>query len=188
MLSSASSQATFTAMDHSTEEEWRLIASETVANWPRVAEQILSMLAQLESITDGFAVNQLVHSLQTATRAERDGADDEVIVASLCHDIGKVISVANHPRIAAEILRPYVRAEVASMIEAHQDFQGKHYYSYLGMDPTLRSNHVDAPWYSLAERFADDWDQTSFDPSYDTLPLEHFEPIVRRVFAQPRSM
>jgi len=180
--------STFTAMEHSTQEQWSTIATETVSNQPRVAETILAMLAGLATITDGFAVDQLMHALQTATRAEEAGADEEVIVASLCHDLGKAISVANHPRIAAEILRPYVRPEVYQMILVHQDFQGKHYYAFLGMDPNLREQHEGAEYYDLAQRFADDWDQTSFDPNYPTQPLEHFAPMVRRVFAQARSI
>ena len=93
-----------------------MIGRETMANQGRVADGILAMLRSLADITDGFAVDQLTHSLQTATMAERAGADDEVIVASLCHDIGKAVSVPNHPRIAAEILKPYVRSEVVEMI------------------------------------------------------------------------
>src|SRR5919202_1661219 len=91
-------------------------------------------------------------------------ADPEVVVASLCHDIGKAVSVPNHPAIAAEILKPYVRDEVYWMILAHQDFQGRHYYNYFGKDPDARDRYRGAEWFSLAERFADDWDQTSFDP------------------------
>ena len=179
---------TFARMDESTREQWMVIAEETVANQPRVAEQILSMLRSLATITDGFAVDQLAHALQTATLAEDAGMDEQVIVASLCHDIGKLISVPNHPRIAAEILRPYVRDDVYWMIRAHQDFQGKHYYEHLGMDPDLRRNHVDKPWFDLARQFADDWDQTSFDPSVTPRPLEHFEPLVRSVFSKPHSI
>ena len=126
--------------------------------------------------------------MQTATRAERAGADDEVVVASLCHDIGKIVSVFNHPAIAAEILKPYVRSEVYEMIRTHQDFQGRHYYEYMGADPNAREKHrgeLDAETFALTERFADEWDQTSFDPDYDTLPLEHFEERVRKVFATP---
>ncbi len=173
---------TFTRMDESTGQQWQVIVEETVANQPRVADQVLSMLRSLADITDGFAVDQLTHSLQTATRAEEDGADTQMIVASLCHDIGKAVSVLNHPRIAAEILRPYVRDEIFRTIETHQDFQGRHYYAHLQMDPELRRQYEGEPWYPLAERFADDWDQTSFDPDYPTLPLEHFEPMVRQVF------
>ncbi len=121
----------------------------------------------------------------TATRAERDGADDAVVIAALCHDIGKAVSVPNHPRIAAEILKPYVRDEVYKMILVHQDFQGRHYYHHFGGNPDSRESYRGEPWFALGEQFADDWDQTSFDPDYDTLPLEHFEARVREVFAHP---
>ncbi|MGH2685087.1 MAG: HD domain-containing protein [Actinomycetota bacterium] len=183
--------STFTRMDESTAEQWATIGMETTKNQPRVAEQVLRMLRGLEDITDGFAVDQLVHSLQTATRAEEAGADKEVVVASLCHDIGKIISVFNHPAIAAEILRPYVRPEVAEMIRIHQDFQGRHYYHHFGGDTNAREQHretLDAATFELAERFADEWDQTAFDPDYDTEPLEHFEPLVREVFAQAKML
>ena len=177
----------FTRMDESTAEEWAVIGRETMANQRRVADTVLSMLRGLADITDGFAVDQLTHCLQTATLAERAGADDELVVASLCHDIGKAVSVPNHPRIAAEILRPYVREEVRWAIEVHQDFQGRHYYHHLGGDPTAREQYRDHPSFPLAERFADEWDQIAFDPAYDTLPLAHFEPLVRVVFANPSS-
>ena len=175
-------------MDVSTREQWMAIVGETISAQPRVARQLLDMVRGLSSVTDGFSVDQMVHALQTATRAERDGADEQVVVASLLHDVGKLISVPNHPRIAAEILRPYVRDEVYAMIAYHQDFQGRYYYEYLGMDPNLREQHRDQPWYELAERFADSWDQTSFDPDYDHEPLEHFEPMVHHVFARAHSL
>jgi predicted HD phosphohydrolase len=174
-------------MDESTAEQWQTIMVETIEHQPRVADRILAMLASLEEITDGFAVDQLVHSLQTATRAEEAGASTEVVVASLCHDIGKAVSVMNHPRIAAEILRPYVSDDTFNMILAHQDFQGRHYYEYMGQDPDARNKYEGASWYALAEQFADDWDQTSFDPDYPTKPLSHFEPMVREVFAALHS-
>ena len=164
------------------------IAEVTTANQPRVATAVLAMLESLSSVTDGFAVDQLTHCLQTAARAEEAGADEEVIVAALLHDVGKAISVPNHPRIAAEILRPYVREEVAMMIEVHQDFQGRHYYHHLGLDPNARDQYVGQPWYALAERFADEWDQTSFDPDGPIPPLEHFAPMVQRVFASPHRI
>src|SRR5580693_10449890 len=134
-------------MDESTAAEWQTIVGETIEHQPRVADRVLGMLASLEEITDGFAVDQLVHSLQTATRAEEAGASTEVVVASLCHDIGKAVSVMNHPRIAAEILRPYVSDETFHMILAHQDFQGRHYYEYLGQDPNARVQYEGQPWY-----------------------------------------
>lgn len=133
--------ATFTRMDASTAEQWAVIGTETAKNQSRVADRVLMLLRSLEEITDGFAVDQLTHCLQTATRAERDGADREVVVASLCHDIGKAISVPNHPAIAAEILKPYVRPEVYDAIRVHQDFQGRHYYAHFGGDPNAREKH-----------------------------------------------
>ena len=75
------------------------------------------------------------------------------------------------------------------MIRVHQDFQGRHYYGHFGGDPDAREKHRDelsAEEWALAERFADEWDQKAFDPAYDTLPLEHFEPKVRQVFARAR--
>jgi predicted HD phosphohydrolase len=176
--------ATFTSMDVSTRDEWLEIGRQTAENQPRVAERILGMLRSLADIQDGFVTDQLTHCLQTATMAERAGADDEVVVAALCHDIGKAISVANHPAIAAAILKPYVRPEVHFMIEAHQDFQGKHYYAHFGGNPDAREQYRDHPSFDLAARFADEWDQKAFDPAYDTLPLEHFEPKVREIFAK----
>ena len=177
----------FTRMDESTADQWAVIGTEIFKNQGRVADRVLMLLESLSEITDGFATDQLTHCLQTATRAERAGADQEVVVASLCHDVGKAISVHNHPAIAAEILKPYVREDVYKMILVHQDFQGRHYYEHFGGDPNAREKHretLDADQFELAERFADEWDQVAFDPDYDTLPLEHFEPLVRRIFAR----
>ena len=128
-----------------------------------VADRILALLRSMESLTQGFAINQLQHSLQTATRAERGGADLDMIVASLCHDIGKTISNANHPAIAAEMIRPWVSPEAYWVVKVHQDFQGLHYYARMGLDPMMRRKHEGHPAYDLAAKFADDWDQTAFD-------------------------
>jgi predicted HD phosphohydrolase len=188
MTQTTSAPTSFTRMDESTAEQWAAIGKETFANQERVAERVLAMLRSLGDITDGFATDQLTHCLQTATLAERSGADDEWVVASLCHDIGKAVSVPNHPGIAASILKPYVREEICEVIRTHQDFQGRHYFHHFGADPNAREQYRDEPWFSLGERFADEWDQIAFDPNYDTLPLEHFEDRVRKVFAQPHSM
>jgi len=175
----------FPSMDVSTADQWAVIGKETMNNQGRVAERILGLLESLSQVTDGFAVDQLTHCLQTATRAEEAGANDEWVVASLCHDIGKAISVPNHPRIAAEMLRPYVDPAIAAVITAHQDFQGRHYYHHFGLDPNQRDKYRDEPWFAQAERFADEWDQNSFDPDYPTESLEHFAPKVRAVFGNP---
>src|SRR5205823_14584068 len=127
-----------------------VIGAEHARLQSEVADRALDMLRSLKDFVGGFATDQLTHCLQTATRAERDGADEETVVASLCHDIGKAVSVPNHPAIAAEILKPYVRDEVYKMILVHQDFQGRHYYAHFGGDPDARETHRD-------ELTSDEW-------------------------------
>jgi predicted HD phosphohydrolase len=178
---------TFTRMDESTAEQWAVIGHETMAAQPQVAEHVLTLLDRLGDMTLGFAVDQRTHCLQTATLAERAGADDEMVVAALCHDLGKYVSVANHPAIAAEMLKPFVRDDVYHAIRVHQDFQGKHYYQHFGGNPDAREKYAGEPWFELAARFADEWDQKAFDPDYDTLPMEHFEPKVRAIFGNPKN-
>ncbi len=149
-----------------------------------VPDRVLDLLRSMGTLHQGFAVSQLDHSLQTATRAERDGADLDMVVASLCHDIGKTFSNMNHPAIAAEMLRPWVSDEAYWVVKYHQDFQGRHYYGRIGMDPEMRRRHEGHEHYDMAARFADVWDQTAFDPEYVSEPLEHFEPMVREVFSR----
>jgi len=151
----------------------------------QVPDRILGLLRATDGLVQGFQVTQLGHGLQTATMAERAGADVDMVVASLCHDMGKVISNANHPAIAAEMIRPWVSDEAYWVVKVHQDFEGMHYYDRMGLDPMMRRKHADHPYYELAERFADQWDQFAFDPDYPTMPLEHFEPMVREVFGRP---
>jgi predicted HD phosphohydrolase len=176
----------FTRMDQGKIEDWMAIGQAVTQRQSSMPSIIKKMLLQLEEQVDGFAVNQLQHCLQTATRAVRDGASEELTIAALCHDIGKVISVENHPAIAAEILKPYVSTEVYEIVRTHQDFQGRHYYALMGKDPDARRQYANEPWYERACVFTDGWDQTSFDPEYDTLPLSHFEPSIDRIFARPK--
>ena len=185
MLLNEELNMSFTRMDQGKIEDWMVIGHAVTTRQAAFPQIIKSMLLQLEQQVDGFAVNQLHHALQTATRAARDGASQEMIVAALCHDIGKVISVENHPAIAAEILRPYVSRETYEVIRTHQDFQGRHYYALMGKDPDARRQYASEPWYEAACVFTDGWDQASFDSAFDTLPLSHFEPMIDRVFAAP---
>ena len=174
----------FTRMDQGRVEDWMLIRDAVFERQAGMPGIIKAMLARLEEQVDGFAVNQLEHGLQTATRAVRAGASEELIVASLCHDIGKVISPANHAGISAEILKSYVSGETYEIIRTHQDFQGRHYYALMGKDPEARRQYANEPWYQQACQFTDEWDQVAFDPEFDTLPLSHFEPMIDRVFAR----
>ena len=174
----------FTRMDQGQIADWMIIGQAVAQRRAAMPQMIRKMLGQLEEQVDGFAVNQLEHSLQTATRAVRAGATEELIVAALCHDIGKVVSLENHPAIAAEILKPYVAPETYEIVRTHQDFQGRHYYALLGKNPLAREQYTNQPWFDAACQFTDEWDQTSFDPDYDTLPLSYFEPMIDRVFSR----
>jgi predicted HD phosphohydrolase len=177
-----------TRLDGTTADDLAGIARDTIAFQPQVAENVLAMLRALDTVVLGFPVDQLTHNLQTAALAEAAGADDEMVIAALCHDVGKAIGIPNHPRVAAEILRPYVREEVRWVVEVHQDFQGKHYFEHIGMDPDAREKHAGHEWFDMAARFADEWDQVAFDPAYDTPPLKHFEELLRSVFSRPRIL
>lgn len=172
----------FTRMDESSREQWMFIAEETYKEQENVPLGVLQMLRKLGDIYGGFGVSQLHHALQTATMAKRANATDEVVLASLCHDVGKAISIPNHGEISASILRKYVSPDVYQVILTHQDFQGRHYYEFFGQPANLRDQYRAQPWFALAEKFTDEWDQLAFDPKYPVLPLEEFEPLVRQFF------
>jgi predicted HD phosphohydrolase len=176
----------FTRMDASDREQWNFIYQETVRVQEQVPQQILSMLRSLGDVYAGFGVSQLHHALQTATMARRDNASDEMVLAALCHDVGKAISIPNHAEISAAILRKYVSKDTHQIILTHQDFQGRHYYEYFGQSGALRERHKDEPWYAAAEIFTDSWDQAAFDPTYRVLPLEEFTPLVTQFFGAYR--
>lgn len=150
----------------------------------RLPDRILSALRALDDGLDGYRVTRLGHSLQCATRAEADGADEEMIAGALIHDLGDNLAPENHSRCAAEIIRPYVRAEVTWVVEHHGLFQKVYYAHFLGQDPELRCAYRDHPYYESCVRFCERWDQAAFDPDYPTLPIEHFEPLVRAIFSR----
>jgi len=176
---------TFRRMDEATVEQWYEIDRFERIAGPRTVDRVIRLLESLSSITDGFSVDRLTHCLQTAARAEAAGVDREWVVAALCHDTGMAISGHNHAPIAAEILRPYVRSDIVEVVRTHDDFQGRYYYELFGGNPDARLKYQDARWFSLAERFSDEWDQVSFDPDYPTPPLSHFEPAIRMIFTEP---
>ena len=168
-----------------TQQDWIEIYQGAVPHNREFASRMLDLLVRLETIQGAFAVNQLVHCLQTATRAERSGASDELVLAALCHDVGKVIFDPNHGAIAAEMLKPFVSTDTYHLVLHHTDFEGRYYFGFFGANAEARLKHQGQPWFLDATRFADEWDQVSFDPKYDTCPLSHFEPLVQDLLAVP---
>jgi predicted HD phosphohydrolase len=153
----------------------------------RRAERIIAGLESLADVCDGGDISELEHALQTATRAERAGADDEVVLGALLHDVGKVFGDAGHPEASAAVLSPHVRHDVIQVVRHHRDFTARH-WQQLGLgDADPRDVHRDQPWFPLAEQFVDEWDMASFDPDYDSLPLSHFVPLVERLAVEPRT-
>jgi len=148
-------------------------------------DRLLAALARLDHSLLGYPVSRLGHSLQAATRALRAGADDELIVAALIHDIGDDLAPYNHSQIAAAIIRPYVRPEVTWIVEQHGLFQTYYFAHHSGGDRHARDKFRDHPWYQACKDFCADWDQCSFDPRYPTEPLSTFEPRLREIFSRP---
>ena len=174
----------FTRMDDSNRDQWLAIGKATMELQTEVPKRILSMLRDLEHVRGGFGVDQLHHALQTATMARRANASDELVLISLCHDIGKAISIPNHAAIGAEIVRPYVSKDAYEIMRTHQFFQGRHYFQHFGASTSMRDKFRDEPWFAQAEQFTDEWDQAAFDPSYPVLPLAEFEPLVTQFFGR----
>ena len=134
----------------------------------------------------GYQVDRYTHSLQSATRAESDGADEETVVCALLHDLGDVIAPDNHSEVIASILRPYISEKNHWVLKHHGLFQGYYYFHHMGGDRNARERYKDHPFYQDCVDFCEKWDQTSFDPDYPTLPLEYFKPMVRKVLTAPK--
>lgn len=172
----------FRQMKDGSKEEFMFLEKHENEYAKGLADRILRALERLESSLSGYQVSRLEHSLQTATRAEVDGADEEMILAALVHDIGDDLSPYNHSQYAASILRPYVRPEVTWIINQHGLFQNHYYIHFFGGDPNERDYLKDHQWFQACVDFCEKWDQASFDPDYPTKPLKHFEPLVRKIF------
>lgn len=151
----------------------------------RRAEQALSMLRTLATVCDGGEISELDHALQVATRAERAGGGEELVVAALLHDIGKVFGDAGHGEIAAAVLEPHIRPDVVAAIRHHTAFTARHWKSIPPGEADPRDRFAEEGWYELACQFADEWDMQSFDPRYDSHPLEHFTPLVEKWIKEP---
>ena len=76
----------FTEMKKGSKEDYELLAEYEKNYVNELPDRILESLKNLDNSVDGYQVTRLEHSLQSATRAEKDGADEEMIVATLLHD------------------------------------------------------------------------------------------------------
>jgi len=178
----------FTRMEDGTAEDWALIESYETDFYAALPDRILASVDALKDSFGGYQVTRYTHSLQAATRARRDGRDEEYVVAALVHDIGDDLAPYTHGEMVAAVLKPFVRQELCWMVKHHGVFQ-MHFFSYLSeSDRNLRDRWRDHPNFDLTAEFCERYDQASFDPDYDTLPIAEVEPMVRRIFAEPRYL
>ncbi len=185
--SQTTKKVSFTAMDQGTRSEYDLVFAHEASNSQQIADRALGWLEQMEGESP-YRISRLEHALQTATRAELDGADQETIVCALLHDIGDVLGPANHSQIAAALLRPYVSEQNYWVVAHHGLFQGYYWFHHYDRDRNARDRFRDNPYYQACVDFCERWDQCSFDPDFPSKPLSHFEPMVRALFArEPRE-
>ena len=174
----------YTRMADGTREDYELLRDLAAPFRATLVDRILLYMDTLHEGFPGERVDRYEHSLQTATRALRDGADDETIVAALLHDIGDQLAPSNHAQFAASVLRPYVRPVTYWLVQHHGIFQGYFYFHHIGKDRFEREKYRNHPAFERTIEFCDRWDQESFDPDYDTMPLDTFVPMLRRIFAR----
>ena len=172
-------------MEDGTREDYELLDRSEREYVRGLPDRVLAALMKLDQSLPGYPVSRLGHSLQAATRALNDGADDELIVAALIHDVGDELAPYNHSEIAAGIIRPYVRPEVTWIVEQHGLFQTYYYAHHSGRDRNAREKLRGHPWFQACMDFCANWDQCSFDPGYASEPLSTFESRLRDIFSRP---
>jgi predicted HD phosphohydrolase len=180
-------RARFTRMEDSTAAEWQLIGGEFLQFAKKLPDRLMAHLRLLENDYGGFPVDRYTHCLQTATRALRDGRDEDYVVCALLHDIGDTLGTFNHADIAAAIVKPFVSEANHWMVQNHAIFQGYNFFHHIGMNRDMRDMFKGHANYARTEEFVALYDNPSFDANAETLPIAEFEPMLRRVFAQPRQ-
>jgi predicted HD phosphohydrolase len=170
-------------MVDSTKADWEAIARADAEYAQQLPEWLLSHLTLLEDDRHGFAIDRFQHSLQSATRAYRDGRDEEYVTCALMHDVGSALAPQDHAAFAAMILRPFVSEQNHWMLQQHSTFQGYYFFHHFGLDRNIRDQFSGHPWFEYTAQFCHLYDQVAFDPDYDNMPLEAFAPMVHRTLA-----
>ncbi len=176
--------AAYTRMDEGGVEDYALLDALAKPYIAKTSQRVLVHLGLLADGLCGNLIDRYQHSLQTATRALRAGECEEIVVAALLHDIGDILAPENHSEMAAALLRPYVAKHTHWMVLHHGVFQGYYYFDKIGKDRNARERYRGHPAFHMTERFCNEFDQVSFDPDYDTLPIDSFVPMVERIFAR----
>ena len=175
-------KVSFTEMKKGTKKDYLFLDKQEKDFANKTAERILKFMSNLTETLEGYQISRLEHSLQTASRALREQASEEMVVASLLHDIGDEIAPLNHSELAAAVLKPFVSEKTRWIVEQHGLFQAYYYNHYYGKDKNLRDKFKGHEFFKDTIDFCERWDQASFDPNYDTIPLKEFVPMVQSRF------
>ena len=165
-------------------EDYLLLEKHEKKHIESTADRLIKFMSSLSNTLEGYQITRLEHSLQTATRALNDKAGDEMVVASLLHDIGDELAPLNHSEYAAAVLKPYVSEKTHWIVEKHGEFQMYYYANHLGGNRNQRDKYKGHKYYQDTVNFCENWDQKSFDPNFKSLPLKDFEPLVRKIFSR----
>jgi predicted HD phosphohydrolase len=179
-------KAKFHSMMECTQADWMAIGAASAPFRRALPDRMLASLRELGDDAGGFAVTRLEHSLQTASRAHRDGRDEEYVVCALIHDIGDLMGPANHAEVGAMIMKPYISEANYWMMDKHGIFQGYYFFHHVGLDRDMREQFRGHPQFEYCAQFCHLYDQNSFDPGYESMPLAAFEPMLRRVLEAPK--
>ena len=150
----------------------------------KTADRLLKFMSGLTETLEGYQITRLEHSLQAATRAYKRGESEEMVVATLLHDIGDDLAPMNHSQYAASILRPYVSEKTYWIILHHGLFQTYYSAHHLDGDRNARDKFKDHKYYKATIDFCENYDQCSFDPNFKSMSLKDFEPLVKKIFTR----
>ena len=177
-------KVSFTEMKKGTKDDYQLLEKLESQYERKTADRVLKYLASQTSTLEGYQVTRLEHALQAATRAYKNDESEEMVVATLLHDLGDELAPMNHSEYAASILKPYVSEKTHWIVEKHGEFQMYYYAHHLGGDKNRRDKYKDHKYFQDTIDFCEKYDQNSFDPKYKSLPLEFFKPIVKKIFSR----
>jgi len=185
MLDDTTGRASFSAMADGTAEDYAKITSAFGEFSKTLPDRVMAHLKMLQGDFGGFAVDRFEHSLQTATRAHKDGKDEEFVVCALLHDIGDLLGTFNHAELGAVILKPFISEKNYFMLQNHGIFQGYYFFHHIGLDRDAREQFRGHDHFEYTAQFCHLYDQAAFDPNYESMPLNAFEPMVRKVMERP---
>ena len=171
-------------MKDGTKDDYLLLNKHEKKFIESTADRIIQFMSGLTKTLEGYKINRLEHSLQTATRAFNDKADDEMVVAALLHDIGDELAPLNHSEYAAAVLKPYVSEKTHWIVEKHGEFQMYYYAHHLGGNKNQREKYKGHKYYNDTVYFCENWDLKSFDPNFKSLSLQEFKPLVKKIFSK----